>query len=297
MIARPLHAILWMISHCFLISVLSAIIRYLSSDYHILQITFMHNAVALLIVIPFMFKNRVEAFYTTKLPYHILRALLGACSLAMYFYAFTVIPLTQARGIALAGPLVSTLFAMLFLKERPGWYRNTALVTGFGGAVLIIRPATDDFSYVSMLVVGALILWAIIDVIIKGLSKTESTRTQSFYLLFFMSLFTAPLAIYYWKTPTDIQDWMLFASTGIIFLLNVNVFYRAISLADVTAILPFDFMGMVFTIIIAFLVFDEKVAFMTLMGAVIIVVSSVYVAYRERKMAYKSRATIPLSEE
>jgi drug/metabolite transporter (DMT)-like permease len=294
---RQTSGIFWMIFHCFLISVMSAVIRGIAGDFHVFQIVFFYNAVAFILLLPcILTRGRYKKLRTSRLHLHVLRAVLGVVSLSMYFYAFTVMPLTQARAIALTGPLVSSLFAIVFLHEKMGWHRISALIIGFAGALIILRPGTDSFTYVSLMVLLSVFMWATTDVIIKILGRSESTFMQLFYLTGLMSLFSLPGALYFWETPENYTQLFTLILLGVIFLINVASVFNAFRHADITAIMPFDFSGMVFTAIIAYLAFGELIDEYTAIGSVIIVISSVYVARREAKLRKKILAVIPRSE-
>lgn len=274
----------WMILHCLLISIMSAMVREISGQFHVFEIVFFHNFVAFLLMVPFIFTGgRHKHLKTTKLKLHLSRAVLGVISLAMYFYAFTVIPLTEARAIALTGPLVSSLLAVVILKEKTGWHRTLALIIGFAGALIILKPGTASFSYVSMMVAAAVGMWAIIDLIIKVMSRSESTATQLFYLTGLMAVFSLPGAIYYWKTPSSYEQYLWLIGLGVIFLVNCMAVFNAYKNADITVVMPFDFSGMVFTTIIAYFAFSEVIDIPTAIGSVVIIISSVYIARREAR--------------
>lgn len=295
-----LTGIFWMLTHCLLISIMAAMIRDISNEFHIFQIVFFHNAFAFLLLLPWAFKQGITTTVKThKFPFHIARAILGVTSMALYFYAFTVIPLTEARAIALTGPLVSSLFAVVLLKEKTGWHRTTALIIGFLAALYIIQPGTANFSFVSLYVVSAVCMWSTIEMIIKILARSESMTTQLFYLMGLMTLFSTPLAAYVWKTPETLFQWSWLISIGAIFLVNCFAVFNAFKHADVTTIMPYDFSGMIFTAIIAFFVFDEVISTETAIGSVIIIITSVYIAKREAKLskATKLHATALQSEE
>jgi len=272
-------------------------VRGISDQFHVFQIVFFHNMVAFVVMALFIFAGRRRHYLkTTKITLHLARALLGIISLTMYFYAFTVIPLTEARAIALTGPLVSALFAVIFLKEKAGWHRALALVIGFLGAMLILRPGSASFSYVSLMVIAAVVMWAVIELIIKVLSRTESTATQLFYLSGLMSLFALPGALFYWQMPASLGEWSWLIAIGLIFLINIIAVFNAFKHADITVVMPFDFSGMVFTTIIAYIAFHEMIDLPTAIGSIIIVISSVYIARREAKKAKEIHATPPQSE-
>lgn len=286
-----------MIFHCLLISTMSVMIRFLAGELHPLQITFFHNIVAFVLVLPLALYKKQYRHAPGTLSLHLGRGALGAFSMAAYFYAMTVIPLTQARAIALTGPLVSSVFAVIFLKEKIGIHRSVALVAGFVGGGVVLQPGGEDFSYAALLVVMAVLMWGCTDMILKKLGTLEQPMTQLVYLTGIMSLLTLPAALYVWQTPQGLLAWGLLIGIGVIFLINVMAVFYAFKYADVTAIMPFDFSGMVFVTVLAYLVFGEVIDEYTLIGAVVIILSSLYVIYREaRRNKTISRDIVEIEE-
>lgn len=292
-----LVGITWMLTHCLLIATMSVMVKEASKQFHTFEIVFFHNVAAFLLLLPWVYRQGIRSVIKTdKIYLHMWRAVLAATALGLYFYAFTIIPLTQARAIALTGPLVSSVFAVIFLKEKPGWHRTIALIVGFIGALVIVQPGTSSFAFVSLFVIAAVFLWSTIEMIIKVLARTESMTTQLFYLLGLMTLFSAPFAIYEWKTPETLYQWLWLISIGVIFLVNNYAVFNAFKYADVTTIVPFDFSGMIFTAIIAYIAFGEVMTMATAIGSLIIVISSVYIVKREAKKAKEPHA-VPLHSE
>lgn len=283
-INSQLVGISWMIVHCFLISVISVLVKHTSEEFHILQVVFFHNAFAFIFLLPWVLKKGLlESIATKKINLHLIRSILAVLSITLYFYAFTIITLTEARAIALSGPLISSLLAIIFLKETMGYHRIIALILGLIGAIIIIQPGTIGFSFASLLVVAALCMWSVIEIIIKKLGKTESMITQLFYLMGFTTIFSIPGAIIFWKTPENISQWLLLMSIGAVLIINCFAVFKAFTQADITTLMPFDFSGMIFTAIIAFFVFGEIVTIPVLCGSIIIMLSSVYMVRREAK--------------
>lgn len=292
-----IRGILWMIFHCLLISIMAVIVRLLSGSFHVLEIVFFYNFFSFFLLCCYLVLfNKQNIIQTSYLKLHFYRSLLGFVSLTMYFYAFTVVPLTEARAIALTGPLVTSLFAIIFLKEKVGIHRVSALIIGFFGALIVLRPGTSEFSYVYLMVLGSVGMWAIIDIIIKIMTKTESTLTQTLYLSGMMSLFSLPGAIYFWQTPVLLLDWIAFATLGLIFLINIVAVFKAYKYADISTVMPFDFSGMVFTSIIAYLLFNESLTLNTLIGSITIVISSLYIIKREYRKFIKYKSLPPKDE-
>src|SRR5690606_39026455 len=152
------------------------------------------------------------------------------------------------------------------------------------GGIIIINPLGANFSYASLLVVAAVFLWAAIDKIVKILGKTESTITQLFYFTFFVAVLSVIPAFYNWK-ELQAENWLFFALMGLAYLMNSIAVFKAFKSADINVLMPFDFMGMIFTIIIAYLAFGEIPTLHTILGSIIIIISSIYVMQREAKKA------------
>lgn len=294
---HSLIAIVWVLTHCFFLSVLSAMVRILSESFHVFEIVFFHSLFAFLFFAPYLLWSKGKAFVKTKiLPLHLIRGLLGAISMSMFFYGLSQIPLTDARAIALAGPLVASLFAVIFLKEKIGLHRSLALIIGFVGANIILQPGMAGFSLASLWVVGAILLWSVITMIIKVMGKIDDPKIQLFYLSMFMTIFSVPGAVYFWTMPESWWQWGWLAATGIIFLINTFSISNALKFGNVTVIAPFDFSGMIFTAAIAYWAFNEVIDTPTIIGAIVIFCSVVYMTQREARKA-KQAVTKPLESE
>lgn len=279
--------ILWMILHCFLISCVVAIAKLLGQKgFHPMQIVFFHSFVALLVLSPFaIIKEGKSLMKTQKFSLHLSRGILGTISLFLYFLALKFIPLTDGRAIALFSPVITFIFAVIFIKEKLDLKKGLALITSLIGGYIIVNPTGVSFHVMSLLILVAMIMWSIIDLIIKKLSSTESSVKQLFFLNFFLSLFSLPFALYHWKTADNYLDIFLLISIGIVFLINSLSVFLAIKHADLTTLTPIDFSGMIFTAIISFFVFSEIIKINTLIGAVIVFLSSLYLFYQEGKKA------------
>ena len=202
------------------------------------------------------------------------------------FLGVKFVPLTDGRAIALFYPVITFIFAVIFLKEKLDRMKLTALISSIIGGYIIINPGSVSFHKESLFILLAVIMWSIIDLIIKKMSN-ESTLKQLFFLTGFLSLFSLPFAIYYWQNPSNIIEILLFILIGIMFLLNVISMLLAIKYADLTVIMPFDFAGMVFTVILSFVIFSEVIKTNTLIGSLIVFVSSAYLIYHQSKKVKK----------
>lgn len=282
---NQITGIVWMILHCFLITCIIAIAKFLgSSGYTQGQIVFFHSAVAFTLLLPFAIHFEGKTLLKTKkFPLHLTRGILGTSSLFLYFWVLELIPLTDSRAIALLGPVLTFVMAVLFLKEQMNISKSVALILGLIGAYIIINPFSISFHFASLIMIIPVIMWSIIDLTIKSLSKTESAIKQLFYLTGFLSLFSLPFAIANWQNPQNAIDLILFVIIGILFLVNSMSIFLAIKHADLTTIMPFDFSGMIFTAILSYVIFDDIIKTNVLIGSMIVFLSSLYLIYSQKR--------------
>jgi drug/metabolite transporter (DMT)-like permease len=283
--STQLIGILWMLLHCFLISSVVTIAKFLGeSGFAPAQIVFFHSFIAFIILLPFaIFVEGKKLFKTQKFSLHLWRGILGVMSLVLYFLALQFIPLTDGRAIALFSPIITFIFAIIFIKEKLNAKNFAALMVSLIGGYIIINPVGASFHLMSLLILLSMFMWSVIDLIIKKLSKTESVIKQLFYLTFFLSLFSFPFAIYSWKTPDNFLNIFLLLLIGVVFLINSMSIFLAIKYADLTTLTPIDFSGMIFTAVLSYFVFDEIIKINTFIGAVLVFASSVYLIYQESR--------------
>ena len=281
--SNDVKGVLWMLSHCFYVALTMVIVRHLSVDLSSGQILFFQNLFAVLMVVPWIiYKGGVQT-HTEHFKLHLLRAFIGTVSMGIYFFVLTKIPLTQARAIALSEPLVTSILAIFILKETVGIHRISAIVIGMMGALIVLSPGNSHhaFSAYTLLAFVPVVMWGFSNVIIKKLSATEASTTQLLYLTTLMTALSLPYALLDWKSDLDIRLLMWTAGLGVIFALNVVAIFMAFKLAEVNVVMPFDFSGMIFTAILAFVIFGEVLTLNTIIGATIIVAGSIYVLHRE----------------
>jgi len=271
-----------MLLYCMAISSMTATIRALANSFHILQVIFIYNIVAFMLILPLaLFKMR-DVYQTKCLHLHFWRSVLGIGAVLCYFYAVQGMPMTQASAIAQSTPLFSFVAAVIFLRERITAARVIALFIGLLGAMIVIRPATPAFSPFSLLMLAAASMWAIMNIIVKRMSKDESNIVQLFFYTGLMTIFSIPMALPYWQWPTLASDYIKLFSIGSLFMFSVLAIYNAYRYADVTVVLPFEFSTLVFTSAIAFLFFNEIISVWTIVGALFIISACFYIKYDKK---------------
>lgn len=281
-----------MLTHCVLLSVMVGIIRYLSRDFSTFEIIFFHNVFALLLLLPWVVIKKQSPFHTHKFFLHLSRAGVGYVSFLMYFFVLTKMPLAEVTALSFIGPLVSAIFAMVWLKEGIGPHRIISILISFVGVLIVFRPGIQAVNPYAILILLVVILWAVNSITIRVLGRTEDTITQVFYLTFLMMLFSAPGAYMSWATPAP-AHWPWLGALGAIFLVNVIAVFNAYRYSDVSVIVPYDYSKIVFTALIGYFAFDEIPDIWTMLGSAVIVLSTVYFytarRLRDQKQQYKDQ--------
>ena len=262
-------------------------VRYVSVEHNSFVMVFWRSCFSLLFILPWIIRNNYKLAYSKKINLHIIRAIIGVIAMTCWFYALSILLLPQATALSFTAPIFTTIAAIIFLKERPGLRRWSAIIIGFLGTLIIIRPGFTEFHHASFIVLFSTSLWAIVAVIIKKLTHSDDPKTILFYMSLFSIPLSLPLAIIFWQNISlNNLTWLAFIG------LTANFAHicltKAISLADLTLILPFDFLRLVFIGIFAYILFSDPTNIYDIIGSLIIISSSIYISYRE-KIVKKSK--------
>ncbi len=269
-------------------SFMNVLIRWTSSELHPFQIAFFRNFFGLVFMLPWLIKFGYRSFKTDRLPLFIIRALLGLFSMFCYFWGITVLPLAKAVALSFTVPLFVTIGAAVFLKEDVNWRRWAAVLVGFIGTLIILRPSVDGDLFASLVVIASSVTMAASVLIIKSLSRTEDANVIVMYMVLLMTPLSLPVAISVWQWPT-METWFLVMLMGFLGSFAHLMFTHSLKMSDVTIVMPFDFARLPFIIVLAWVVFDQSVDRWTVIGAAIVFASGVYIARREA-MLNKRRA-------
>jgi len=268
---------------CF--TAMHTVIRYASTegDIHPFEIALFRNVFGLLAVLPFALQGRAAALRTKRLKLHAIRGFMQVFAMLMFFYALSITPLAKISAVSFTAPLFATLGAIIFLGERVRARRIIALILGFTGAMIVVRPGVIELDLGAVLVMTSSAIWASAILIIKSLSRTESSLTITTYQNIFLIPFTLVAALFFWTWPS----WpmlALFAVMGIFGSMAHVAFAEALKLAETTAILPYDFVRLIWASGIGFVVFGEIPEVWTWIGGGVIFGSTTYIAFREARL-------------
>ena len=267
-------------------SIMNVLIRWTSDELHPFQIAFFRNLFGLVFMLPWLIKNGYRSFKTERLNLFIIRSVLGLISMLCYFWGISVLPLAKAVALSFTVPLFVTIGASLVLKEEVHLRRWIAVVVGFIGTLIILRPSVDGDLFASLIIVGSSVTMAASVLIIKSLSRTEDTNVIVMYMVLLMTPMSLPVAITVWEWPS-FEIWVLVIIMGFMGSIAHLMFTHSLKISDVTIVMPFDFARLPFIIVLGWIIFDQSVDFWTIVGAFIVFSSGVYIARREAQLNKK----------
>ena len=280
-------AISWVISRTFIMACILVIARSLGAGgMSGPAIMFWQNTFAFVIYVTYcLYKKDIPT--TQKYKLHLLRCTLGLSSGMLLFYCLPMMSLNKATAITFTGPMFSTIAAMILLREKTTIHRTIGLLVGFVGVLIILRPGTDAFNPISALLLIVPMIWGLTDVTIKKLITTESTNSLLFHMVVIMMVFSIPLGIFFWHTPTT-EQWVLCAALALFHLGNFTTISKAFKRADISVLMPFEFFRLIFSSVFAYFIFSESLDMAIVAGSLVIVGSTLYVARKESKYGSKN---------
>ncbi|WDU58992.1 DMT family transporter [Pseudemcibacter aquimaris] len=270
-----------MLLSCLLFSTMGGLIRYLSvHDIHPFMTAFVRTLFAIIFLIPTFSKVGLRGLRTERLGLHFFRGMVSGIAVIASFYAVTVIPLAISTSYSFAAPIFATILAAIFLKERIRLPRISAVIAGFIGMLILLRPGSIPFnSGVAAALTGAFTV-AIAIICIRTLSQSDKPNVVAVWSL----LFTLPLsfivALTQWSWP-PVELWWAIIAVGMCAAMAQYSISKAFAQSEATAILPIDFTRLIFAALIGYFFFDETPDIYTFIGASIILGSAVYAAHRE----------------
>ena len=282
------RGIMWMLGSTVCLALMHTTIHHVSETVHPFVVVFFRLFFALIVLIPFFVRDGLAPLKTTKLGLLTLRGVLNFGAMVCFFTALSLAPIADVTALSFTAPLFATLLAVVILKEKLGWRRVAAIMAGFIGTLIVLRPGFAEISTGYILVLVATIFWGACVIIIKTLSRTESSVTITTY----MSLVMAPLALipalFVWSWPS-LTDFAWLAFLGFLGGCGQMAVAQALRHAETHVAMPFDFVRLIWVSITGYLFFAEVPDIFVWLGGALIFSSTAYITIREHKI--KSQAT------
>ena len=205
---------------------------------------FFRNLFGVVALLPVFFRSGFGVLRTRRLGLHVGRAIIQSAGMMCFFIGLTMIPFAEVTALSFSAPLFATVLAILVMGERVRMRRVCALIVGFIGVLVVLRPDTGAISLGALFVVGSSFVWAVAMAIIKSLSRTESSVTTTLYAALFMAPITLIPALFVWREP-NLEQLVWLLGVGAAGTLGHLAFAQAFKIAEMSAVLPLDFLRLV----------------------------------------------------
>lgn len=261
-----------------------AAIKHVSDELHPYQIAFLRNLFGLAFLVPLLWSAGFASLRTEKLGLHALRGLFNIGAMLLFFSALaSETELATITALGFAAPVFTAVLSVLVLGERFRLRRWAAIAVGFLGMLIILRPGIAAVEPGMIMVVSSAALWACAMIVIKIISRTDSSVVITAYMGIFLGAFSLIPALYHWQWPgLSAWSWLIFIGfTGSVAQVSIS---ESLKVAEPTAVLPFDFLKLIWTALIGAWVFAETPDVYTWIGAAVIFAAGLYIAHRENRV-------------
>jgi drug/metabolite transporter (DMT)-like permease len=222
----------------------------------------------------------LSVFATRRVRHHLARGLSQAISQTFTVIAFSLMPLAGAVAINFSAPLFSGLISVVWLKERAGLARWGALLVGFVGVLIVVKPGTDSIQLGALFALANAVMYGSVTVAVRGMSKTESANTLLMWQMLCLAVMHSFLLVFGFRWPTP-QHAELLISSGIANAAAQYLWTRALHAAPATAVSPFYYFLLVWTMFIGFFVWGDVPTASLFIGSGIVVASGLFLLYQE----------------
>ena len=266
----------------FFFAFMVALIKLLGQNHHITQILLIRQIVMTIIVAPAIWQNFPGALKTHNLPLQLLRIVLALIAMLLGFSAVIHLKLADATALSFAKSFFVTIFAIIILKEAAGIRRWAAVIVGFIGVLVMLRPGTDAYSIYGLYSLIGTACAGMVMVIIRLMSRTDSPTTILTWQALGIAVAMIIPGIFYWQSPSPFE-WMLFATMGVVSYIAQMLNIYAYKFGEASLLASFDYVRLLYATIFGYLMFSNLPGQQTWIGAAIIIAASIYTIQREAK--------------
>ncbi len=256
--------------------------KHIVATYSVGQLMFLRACASLLLLSPLIWRSRHHFMRIERPGLQVLRVVLSTLEVGAFFWAASSMPLADVITYYLAAPIFVTAAAAIFLRERVGWRRWCAILIGFCGVLIALRPSAQTVSWPALIALGGSAAFAALMLITRSLRATPDIVLAStqFVGTFVFGAILAPVA---WITPSW-SDGGLFAIAGAISLMALLSINRSLILAPASVVVPYQYSMILWAVMFGYLVFGDVPSSATLIGAAIIIGAGLYIFLREQRL-------------
>lgn len=282
--SRPLRGVLFMCIACALFPIMNGIVKLLAATYEPQQIVwFRIFSHLVLVAVVFMPRMGLGLLRTRRIGTQFVSSVMMLLSTLFFFSAVKSIPVAEAISVTFVAPLAVVLLAWPLLGERITWFRMAAVIVGFSGVLIVIRPGSAVFQWASLLLLCSAMCYAIYQILIRRLAGIDAPATSIFYSVLLGAIIMSIWLPFVWKMPTNWTDWALLCSLGVFGALGHYCVAKAMTYASANFVAPFNYTQMIGSVIVGYFMFAEVPDFYTWLGTAVVVGAGLMVGWQGRR--------------
>jgi len=274
-------AILFMVLSGIFATSMHCLIRFATEENHPFEVAFFRTIFVLLIFLPFVVKNGFKTLKPNNIKLQSYRAIIGSVAMLCMFYGLSITVLAKATALMFTVPIFATILAIIFLKEVVGIRRWSAMFVGFFGALIVLRPDIE-LGFGPLLILCGSLMWSSSVLMAKKLTQTDSTLSITFWQAAGLIPATFVLATQVWEWP-NLNQLFMFLLIAIAGTLTHWFLNEALKRAEISALLPLDYLRLIWSVSLGFIFFNEIPPAGLWLGAALILGASTYIGVRQVK--------------
>ena len=277
----PLAGIGLMLAGISLFSFNDALGKWLLGTYSVGELLLIRSAAALILIAPFAWRAGKAAFANAPMPgLQIVRVALSTLEVAMFFWAVSYLPLADTVTFYLAGPIYVTALSVMLLREPVGWRRWSAVLVGFAGVLLALRPSAASLTLPALIALAGSMFFAVSMITTRMLRKTSNTVLVAGQIAATL-LFGIVATPFAWMKPST-RDFALMLLFGVVSILALACVNLSLKLAAASVVAPYQYTFIVWAIVLGYVVFGDVPDPFTLLGGAVIISAGLYIFWREQ---------------
>ena len=287
-----LRGILWVGLSGLLFALLNVFTLIPAEHLNTYVMAFLRYCAGTLILLPLIVRiGTYRALHTNRKGLHISRGAIHACGMFLWFAALPITGLAEITALGFTGPIFITIGAALFLGEDVRFRRWAAVLVGFGGAMIIVRPGFSEIGLGAICILVSTPIFSASNLISKALGRTDGPETIVIWQHLVIVCFAAPVAFWFWQTPTWV-DLLWFLAAGFCGTAGHICQQRGYQLADITLLQPIGFLSLLWNTLLGFFLFSQQPDIWTFVGATVIFSSALYISHREAVRQAKIKSAV-----
>ena len=279
--------IAWMLLFCLTGVFADGVARYIIiAGFPFSQIVFIRCFIGSVLLFPFVLRD--NSFYVSRQNFiiYLVRGVFAFISLSLWFFVLKYTEFTTLIAVGFTSPLFASLLAIILLKEPFSKLKIVALLIGFSGAMVVIKPFDSEFNLYFLLALVSSFAWSVYLIFTKKLSMNQNAVTAAFFFSFILVPFFSVIAIPVWQKP-DFMEWMVIIIFTLLSTIAQIALFKAFSYAKVTTLMPFEYSSLIFAAIFSYFIFDDLITINTLLGGMIIMSGNYIILLLQRRKKVK----------